>query len=57
MMSDNQFKMYETFKLHHKIANEYGMEAEFIQWMFQILKVNDEQVGRACNGALMEWDI
>jgi len=38
-------------------AKEYGLEAEFIEWMFKGLKINKDQVAIAVAGSLMEWDI
>ena len=57
MNTTNHFEHYDIFKSAFKVAAPHGLEAEFIQWMFQELKVTPEQLSKACQGALMEWDM
>ena len=53
----NHFELYDTFKDGLKYAEKYGLEAEYIQWLFLNLKVTKEQLERATTGALLEWDM
>ena len=47
----------DIIKEHAKFASTYGLEDEFMMELFKILKIKPEDMLRACQGALMEWDM
>ena len=51
------FECYDEYMIGFNTAKKYGLEAEFIEWMFKSLNINKDQVAIAVAGSLMEWDI
>ena len=54
---DDPFVNRNIIKHYSNIACEHRLQAEFIMEVFKILDVKPEQLLRACQGALMEWDM
>ena len=52
-MNPNADIFIEAFNL----AQEHGLEAEFVSSFFDMLRLDDDMIGGAIDDALYEWDI
>jgi hypothetical protein len=51
------FERHDAFRDGLNRAQEYDLNAEYIEWLFRYLNVDVNELNKAVAAALMEWDL